>query len=564
MPCRCSGEFDLSGYPVALGGWEVLSRIIGNNEAISKLKFCDCMIPPLGFDLIFNALMNSNVISELNLFGNNMNSTSVIQLGKMLSINKSIKILTLNWNNIGESLEAFSAFCGGLSQNESLEYLDLRNNQISSADANELSAALQQNHSLKFLDLRWNKLKNKGVDCLQNALKYNVSIQELLLKGNFVHFHETTSIELCVKKNEEVHNVKMEYELKVAFLLKELKKLEDMRVQQISKIMQISQQRFMHVYKILYIVYMAVEFENKFEEFSQLLMKKEEQLTCQKFKKMTADKQTSRMMEKVAKLKEELECSIRKSQKLEKTLEEKQNDYFTSIKELECKLKLEKDCNEKLVKDINDKNIVLEDLKNDIIKAKLEWESCTLEKIGKIENQWKIKLEDLENKYSKYIVELREQLVEKELMFLKEEEEKMKKFRIRAEEAEKRKLSMEGEMLSLLDKTANQEARMVELQKELTLISAGYEATQKDLENARIEINKYMEALNKVNDDLIKANQTIKKLKTEIIEEKEKFWANTLKQKKANQKIAQMKEEEKLRSELLASALKRYLKSAED
>ncbi|XP_014292855.1 leucine-rich repeat-containing protein 45 isoform X7 [Halyomorpha halys] len=454
----CSGEFDLSGYPVALGGWEVLSRIIGNNEAISKLKFCDCMIPPLGFDLIFNALMNSNVISELNLFGNNMNSTSVIQLGKMLSINKSIKILTLNWNNIGESLEAFSAFCGGLSQNESLEYLDLRNNQISSADANELSAALQQNHSLKFLDLRWNKLKNKGVDCLQNALKYNVSIQELLLKGNFVHFHETTSIELCVKKNEEVHNVKMEYELKVAFLLKELKKLEDMRVQQISKIMQISQQRFMHVYKILYIVYMAVEFENKFEEFSQLLMKKEEQLTCQKFKKMTADKQTSRMMEKVAKLKEELECSIRKSQKLEK----------------------------------------------------------------------------------------------------------MKKFRIRAEEAEKRKLSMEGEMLSLLDKTANQEARMVELQKELTLISAGYEATQKDLENARIEINKYMEALNKVNDDLIKANQTIKKLKTEIIEEKEKFWANTLKQKKANQKIAQMKEEEKLRSELLASALKRYLKSAED
>lgn len=59
--------------------------------------------------------------------------------------------LTLNWNNIGESLEAFSAFCGGLSQNESLEFLDLRNNQISSAGANELSTALKQNHSLKVL-----------------------------------------------------------------------------------------------------------------------------------------------------------------------------------------------------------------------------------------------------------------------------------------------------------------------------------------------------------------------------------------------------------------------------
>ncbi|CAH1390399.1 unnamed protein product [Nezara viridula] len=248
-----TGELDLSGYPVALGGWEVLSKIMVKNEAITKLKFCDCMIPTLGFDFIFNALMNCNRISEVNLFGNNMSNTSIIQLGKMLSINKSIKTLTLNWNNIGESLEAFSAFCGGLSQNQSLEYLDLRNNQVCSAGANELSVALKQNHSLKILDLRWNKLKNKGVDYLQNALKFNVSIKELLLKGNFVHFQETTSVELCVKKNEDLHNIKMEYELKVAFLLKELKKLEDMRVQQISKITQISQQRFMYCTKIIYL-----------------------------------------------------------------------------------------------------------------------------------------------------------------------------------------------------------------------------------------------------------------------------------------------------------------------
>lgn len=44
---------------------------------------------------------------------------------------------------------------------------------------------------------------------------------------------------------------------------------------------------------------------------------------------------------------------------------------------------------------------------------------------GEIENQWKTKLEDIECKYSKQIVELRELLVEKELTFLKEEEEKV-------------------------------------------------------------------------------------------------------------------------------------------
>lgn len=59
-------------------------------------------------------------------------------------------------------------------------------------------------------------------------------------------------LELFVKKNEEVHNIKMDYELKIAFLFKELKKLEDMRVQQISKITQISQQRFMYSINIVY------------------------------------------------------------------------------------------------------------------------------------------------------------------------------------------------------------------------------------------------------------------------------------------------------------------------
>lgn len=60
------------------------------------------------------------------------------------------------------------------------------------------------------------------------------------------------------------------------------------------------------------------EFENKFEEFSQLLMNKEKQLRYQKIKKMKADKEASRVIEKVTKLKDEIEGSIKKNQELEK------------------------------------------------------------------------------------------------------------------------------------------------------------------------------------------------------------------------------------------------------
>ena len=59
--------------------------------------------------------------------------------------------LCLEWNAMGMLDTAFGVFCEGLATNNSLQSLDLRNNQISHDGAAEFGGALRRNATLKSL-----------------------------------------------------------------------------------------------------------------------------------------------------------------------------------------------------------------------------------------------------------------------------------------------------------------------------------------------------------------------------------------------------------------------------
>jgi len=59
--------------------------------------------------------------------------------------------LSLEWNSIGIFVDAFSQFCKGLAVNETLEFLDLKNNQLPPECGQYLGDALKHNMSLKTL-----------------------------------------------------------------------------------------------------------------------------------------------------------------------------------------------------------------------------------------------------------------------------------------------------------------------------------------------------------------------------------------------------------------------------
>ena len=61
--------------------------------------------------------------------------------------------LCLEWNALGMLDNSFALFCEGLGSNNTLQALDLRNNQVNHDGAVELAAALKRNSTIKALGM---------------------------------------------------------------------------------------------------------------------------------------------------------------------------------------------------------------------------------------------------------------------------------------------------------------------------------------------------------------------------------------------------------------------------
>uniref|UniRef100_A0A663M7E9 Leucine rich repeat containing 45 n=1 Tax=Athene cunicularia TaxID=194338 RepID=A0A663M7E9_ATHCN len=176
--------------------------------------------------------------------GNNLRTLGAEALGKLLGQNKSIRSLILEWNSLGAWEEGFSFFCQGLGANNSLQQLDLRNNQISHQGAGELAMALKQNASLQELgkfsfctDLRWNNVGLLGGRALLNCLHSNKTLKRLELAGNNVPSDILKAVEQAVDHNQDRQAILSETQNRTYILSKEVLSLKDEKTKQFLDLM---------------------------------------------------------------------------------------------------------------------------------------------------------------------------------------------------------------------------------------------------------------------------------------------------------------------------------------
>uniref|UniRef100_A0A8C8AUI6 Leucine rich repeat containing 45 n=1 Tax=Otus sunia TaxID=257818 RepID=A0A8C8AUI6_9STRI len=176
--------------------------------------------------------------------GNNLRTLGAEALGKLLRQNKSIRSLILEWNSLGAWEEGFSFFCQGLGANNSLQQLDLRNNQINHQGAGELAMALKQNASLQELgkfafctDLRWNNIGLLGGRALLNCLHSNKTLKRLELAGNNVPSDILKAVEQAVDHNQDRQTILSETQNRTYILSKEVLSLKDEKNKQFLDLM---------------------------------------------------------------------------------------------------------------------------------------------------------------------------------------------------------------------------------------------------------------------------------------------------------------------------------------
>jgi Ran GTPase-activating protein (RanGAP) involved in mRNA processing and transport len=147
-----------------------------------ELKLCYNNITYLGIEILAKALSNNTTLERLNLFNNYISDEGVYHLTRVLSLNNSkLNVLFLGQNQItNKGIEHISEM---LKTNQILTQLGLSNNKISDQGVILLANTLAyRNTTLKELYLWGNKsIGDDCIDALANMLVYNRSLNRLIL-----------------------------------------------------------------------------------------------------------------------------------------------------------------------------------------------------------------------------------------------------------------------------------------------------------------------------------------------------------------------------------------------
>jgi len=146
--------------------------------------------------VIFKALEQNTSLKFLNFAGHNTKKykgeyqycnlgkllSNVILLSKALEINKSVVILDLYGNPIGN--EGAIAIASVLKINKTLTKLSLYDNRIYNEGAIAIAKALETNTTLTNLSLAFNRIKEPGIKALVSSLKINTTLTILNFFSN--------------------------------------------------------------------------------------------------------------------------------------------------------------------------------------------------------------------------------------------------------------------------------------------------------------------------------------------------------------------------------------------
>ncbi|XP_062895928.1 NACHT, LRR and PYD domains-containing protein 12-like isoform X2 [Mobula hypostoma] len=164
-------------------GVEDLASVLSTNPSLTELNLGANELGDSGVKLVSAALSNSKCcIQKLWLFDVSLTANGAKDLISTLSTSRSLKELSLNDNNLGDS--GVKLVSAALRDSEcNIQKLWLWNVGLTDSGAGDLNATLGGNPSLTVLNLNNNKLEDSGVKLVSAALKKSrCKLQELGLR----------------------------------------------------------------------------------------------------------------------------------------------------------------------------------------------------------------------------------------------------------------------------------------------------------------------------------------------------------------------------------------------
>lgn len=156
-------EVPVSLFNLLVKSWENLLKHENDIKLAITLK--DVHFSNIAFKAFAAALSENNTIEFLSL--RNISDTEALVLAETITKNETIAQINLSDNFIGD--EGATALAEALKQNNTVEWLDLSNNTIEDFGAQALASMLKKNDTVKYINLKNNPIKTEGKHWLSNV-----------------------------------------------------------------------------------------------------------------------------------------------------------------------------------------------------------------------------------------------------------------------------------------------------------------------------------------------------------------------------------------------------------
>jgi len=165
------------------------------------VAFSDTFMGDEGCHVVNELLRDNTRVKSLDLRGCNIRADGAMALAALLTHNRTLTFLGLEWNGVGMLENGVQALCKALATNPAITEVDLRNNSIGPSGGAAIGAMLSSNAAIRRLDLRWNNLGVNGGRALATALEKNRHVLELEVSGNKLTEDSLRQIDTILRRN---------------------------------------------------------------------------------------------------------------------------------------------------------------------------------------------------------------------------------------------------------------------------------------------------------------------------------------------------------------------------
>lgn len=163
-----------------------LTAVMDSQRSSHTLNLADQFIGDEGAPLVAEFLSRYSHFTIVELRGNNLSSEGFSLICQVLKDNTKLIAILAEWNLIGNNVAGFDALHELVKTSRSLATLDFRNNRIKPNAAPIIASIIRDSQSLEFFDLRWNDLGNEGAKQILDALRSQNRRIRVDLSGNKV------------------------------------------------------------------------------------------------------------------------------------------------------------------------------------------------------------------------------------------------------------------------------------------------------------------------------------------------------------------------------------------